>query len=47
VPYYIRQSENELTGEYTCVMMKGLGGGSGFEGFAQGIVFCLIDQVDK
>lgn len=36
VPYYLRQTENELTGECTCVMLKSLGEERGFEGFAQG-----------
>lgn len=26
VPLYLRQTQNELTGEHTCVMLRGLGG---------------------
>lgn len=38
-PYYVRQTENDLTGECTCVMLKPLAADSttGFEAFAVGM----------
>ena len=35
-PYYVRQTENEVTGEFGCVMLKPLVPEIGLEGFAAG-----------
>lgn len=35
-PYYIRQTENDITGEFGCVMLKPLVPDIGFEAFASG-----------
>ncbi|KAF8340689.1 GNAT acetyltransferase 2-domain-containing protein [Cantharellus anzutake] len=34
-PYYLRQTENDITGEYAAVMLKALSGDLGLEAFAQ------------
>ena len=35
-PYYVRQTENDITGEFGCVMLKPLVPDVGFEAFAAG-----------
>jgi len=46
VPLYLRQTQNELTGEYTCVMIRGLNSSQSSElewlsEFAKGLPLCI------
>lgn len=36
-PYYVRQTENDITGEFGCVMLKPLVPDIGFEAFVSGV----------
>ncbi len=46
VPYYLRQTENDITGEYATVMLKGLGAELGLEAFAQGMISNALSGIN-